>query len=167
MFGLTNCQLLNSCIKILASEILPNSKACVIDRWKNYNENNIDYLSSLKELNVEKIFYDNINTVNTKDRVTVFKGDSSTILIDLQNTHKNYFDFIYVDGSHKMLDCYTDLLLSFNLLKKGGVIGIDDYVYNKESILDSPYEGVNYFINKFNKELKILSKEYRVFLEKI
>jgi predicted O-methyltransferase YrrM len=154
-----------SVIKFL--EMLPNSKAHVIDRWENYNENNIDYLSSLKELNVEKIFYDNINTVDMKDRVTVFKGDSSTILIDLQNTNKNYFDFIYVDGSHKMLDCYTDLLLSFSLLKKGGILGIDDYLYNKETILESPYEGVNHFINKFNKEIKILSQEYRVFLEKI
>jgi len=154
-----------SVIKFL--ELLPNSKACVIDKWENYNENNIDYLSSIKELNIEKVFYDNIKNVDIQDRVTVFKGDSSSVLIELQNTHKNYFDFIYVDGSHKMLDCYTDLLLSFNLLKKGGVLGIDDYLYNKETVLDSPYEGVNHFLNKFIKEVKILSKEYRVFLEKI
>ena len=28
------------------------------------------------------------------------------------------------------MDCYTDLILSFNLLNKGGVIGIDDFLYN-------------------------------------
>ena len=77
------------------------------------------------------------------------------------------FDFIYVDGSHRLLDLYCDLVLSFSLLKIGGVIGIDDYLYNKDTILESPYEGVNHFIEKFKNNIKILSKGYRVFIEKM
>jgi predicted O-methyltransferase YrrM len=77
------------------------------------------------------------------------------------------FDFIYVDGSHKAFDCYSDLILSWKLLAEGGVIAIDDYLYNTDGqVIESPFEGVNHFLNKFQKEFKILHKGYRVFLQK-
>ena len=158
-----------SVIKFL--EVLQNSKAWVIDMWEDYNEysNNIqvDILRNIKQNNIEKIFQDNIQSVNMTDRITVLKGDSANILIDMLSSYKNYFDFIYVDGSHTLIDCYMDTVLSFNLLKKGGVLAIDDYFYNRNVILESPYEGVNHFLRKYDKYIKILSKDYRVFLEKL
>ena len=66
-----------------------------------------------------------------------------------------------------MLDCYSDLLVSFNLINSGGIIGIDDYNLFKDNILESPFESVNHFLKKFEKNIKILSKDYRVFIEKI
>jgi len=152
-----------SLIKFL--ELLPNSQATAIDTWINYKENNLDILSNIEENNIEDIFYKNIENANMKDRIKIYKGDSSNILFN--NIGK--FDFIYVDGSHKLLDLYLDLILSFNILNKGGVMGIDDYLYlyNKENILESPYEGVNHFLEKYKNRIKLLSKEYRVFIEKI
>ena len=105
-----------------------------------------------------------------KDRIKVRKGDSCEVLLNMIKDDKcDKFDFIYVDGSHKMLDCYFDIVLSFELLKKGGVMGMDDYLFNKnyDNILESPFEGVNHFLEKFKNKIKILSKEYRVFIEKI
>jgi predicted O-methyltransferase YrrM len=78
------------------------------------------------------------------------------------------FDFIYVDGSHLSFDCYSDLIISWRLLENGGILAIDDYLYNMEGdVVDSPFEGINHFLNKFQKEIKILHKGYRVFLQKI
>jgi predicted O-methyltransferase YrrM len=37
------------------------------------------------------------------------------------------FDFIYVDGSHELLDVLTDAVMAFKVLKKGGVMLFDDY----------------------------------------
>lgn len=37
------------------------------------------------------------------------------------------FDFIYVDGSHRSPDVIYDAILSFGLLKKGGIMIFDDY----------------------------------------
>lgn len=37
------------------------------------------------------------------------------------------FDFIYVDGSHEMMDVLTDAVMAFKLLKPGGVMLFDDY----------------------------------------
>ena len=78
------------------------------------------------------------------------------------------FDFIYIDGSHLAFDCYSDLMLSWRLLAKDGLLAIDNYLYNTEgAFLDSPFEGVNHFLKKHGEEIKILHKGYRVFLQKI
>ena len=159
-----------SLIKFL--ELLPNSRAVVIDKWENYIENTpeknkVSILESISDNDIEKIFYQNIKNTSMEDRIVVMKGDSNEKLTEMISTYTSYFDFIYVDGSHRLLDLYCDLVLSFSLLKIGGVIGIDDYLYNKDTILESPYEGVNHFIEKFKNNIKILSKGYRVFIEKM
>lgn len=77
------------------------------------------------------------------------------------------FDFIYVDGSHKALDCYIDLFLSWQLLNKGGILVIDDYFYFVDSKLESPYESIKKFLEEKTGEYKLLYLGYRVFLEKL
>jgi len=163
-----------SIIKIL--ELLPNSKGTVIDKWKNYIEydsiisddrekSKIHIVSNLEENKIEQIFYNNIKVAGIQN-MNVFKGDSADILLNMISENIK-FDYIYIDGSHLLMDCYTDLILSFNLLNKGGIIGIDDFLYNKDILLESPFMGVEYFLNKFEKKINILHKGYRVFIEKI
>ena len=160
-----------SIIKIL--EKLPNSKGTVIDMWENYDEydncktgnKEVIELKKIKENNIEKIFYNNIKISGIKD-LNVLKGDSANILLNLISENKK-FDFIYVDGSHTLLDSYSDLLLSFNLLNVGGIIVLDDFLYNKGDILNSPFRGIEYFLNKFKTKINVLHKDYRVFIEKI
>jgi hypothetical protein len=163
-----------SIIKIL--EYLPNSKGNVIDLWEDYDEKVIfndgdvkDYkvTSNIKNNNIENIFYNNIKVAGLSSNINVFKGDSANILQNMISNNNNKFDFIYVDGSHTLMDSYTDLVLSFNLLNKGGILGIDDYLMNQESLLDSPFAGVNYFLDKFKDKIIMLDKAYRVFIEKI
>ena len=111
----------------------------------------------------EKIFYK--NTIGLP--IKVLKGKSSDKLIELIKLNET-FNFIYIDGSHLLLDCYTDLVLSWSILEKGGIIGIDDYLYKKdENILHSPFEAVNHFLKVFEGNYKILHIGYRIFLEKI
>ena len=162
-----------SIIKIL--EYLPKSKGSVIDLWKDYDEKvilkngnifNVNSVSNIKNNNIENIFHSNIKIAGINN-VKVFKGDSSNILQNMILENNYRFDFIYIDGSHMLMDSYTDLLLSFNLLNKGGVIGIDDYLMNKNSLLDSPFSGINYFLEKFKDKIIVLDKQYRVFIEKI
>lgn len=42
---------------------------------------------------------------------------------------ENKFDFIYVDGLHLSQDVLYDALLSFDLLKVGGILIFDDYLW--------------------------------------
>jgi len=159
-----------SLIKIL--DFFPKYKATVIDAWKNYtevnNKNKITYMDEIEENNIEKIFYENIKIAEIKN-LTVIKNDSTTALFDLINNGEK-FDFIYIDGSHMLLDSYTDILYSFILLDKGGIMAIDDYLFNTGDFndkFDSPKLGVDKFLKDFSSKLKILNKAYRVFIEKL
>ena len=164
-----------------------NSFGTVIDNWIDYkeiNECNENITEKIQQNNIEKYFYDNIKIKKLENRVKVFKGDSTENLIKIiklnneNNGIKAYpvqgtgdklskFDLIYVDGSHRLLDCYIDLILSWELLEKNGMMIIDDYLFNKDNILESPYEAVNQFLEKYKNKYTLLHKSYRVFLIKI
>ena len=138
--------------------------------WTNYIEGDenkkVDILDNMDELGVESSFYKNIAVSGLEDRIKGIKGDSYEVLFDMLREGR-VFDFIYVDGSHKAFDCYSDLILCWRLLAKGGLLAIDDYLYNAEgAVVDSPFEGINHFLNKHSNEIKLLHKEYRVFLQK-
>lgn len=155
-----------SAIKLV--ELIKNAEITVIDMWEDYNECDgiKGTVDKIKENHIEQIFYNNIEKSGLKHLFTVKKGNSFNVLLDL-NKSNSKFDVIYVDGSHTLLDSYTDILLSFELLEKGGVMLIDDVPFNKGDILNSPLEGVKYFADKHEKEMKILHIGYRLFLEKI
>ena len=101
-----------------------------------------------------------------EDRIETLKGESRDMLLKLIRENRKY-DFIYVDGSHLAMDCYLDCELSWELLIKGGVMAIDDYMYkeNSEDILQKPFKGVNHFLDKH--KYKLIFKNYRVFIEKL
>ena len=155
-------------------KLIPNSIGYGLDKWSNYIEldikrgyNKIELMNNIDELEVESSFYKNICVEGLSDRISGIKGDSYEVLFEMIKENK-IFDFIYLDGSHLLLDCYSDLMLSWRLLARGGILAIDDYLYNTEgAVLDSPFEGVNHFLHKYSEEIKILHKGYRVFLEKI
>jgi hypothetical protein len=168
---------------------IPNSKATAVDRWDSYEEINVDKmknkeilknpefakaldcLSTIKERKIEDIFHQNVAVAGMQNRIRTLKGDSHAVLMDLVN-QKAKFDFIYVDGSHKCLDVALDLFLSWQLLEKGGIMAIDDYLYTMEkdfdvNPLEYPYNAVNHFLDKYKKELVVLEKGYRAFIKKI
>jgi glycosyltransferase involved in cell wall biosynthesis len=138
---------------------LPGSTGTVIDSWEDYTEkvgDTLTIVSKMSELEVEKVFYKNTKGLP----IRVLKGKSSEKLFEIQEL----FDFIYVDGSHKCLDVYLDGTLSWQLLKPGGVLVFDDYLFNKGNTLESPYEAINHFIE--NNKCKVLMKNWRIFLQK-
>ena len=42
-------------------------------------------------------------------------------------------DFIYVDGSHQAHDVLCDAILSFKLLRVGGIVCFDDYLWGRSA----------------------------------
>ena len=145
-------------------QLIPNSIGIGLDKWTNYDETEL--LENMDELEIEVSFYKNIKTAGLEERMKGMKGDSYEVLFEMLRENR-IFDFIYIDGSHLSFDCYSDLILSWKLLNRGGLLAIDDYLYNEGAIIDSPFEGVNHFLKKHSHEIKILHKGYRVFLIKI
>tara|TARA_R110000803_G_scaffold176107_1_gene238612 strand:+ start:556 stop:1770 length:1215 start_codon:yes stop_codon:yes gene_type:complete len=72
------------------------------------------------------------------------------------------FDFIYIDGDHRIDEVYNDGFECFKLLKVGGHLLFDDYEWRPET-----QEGINRFLNQFQSRYKIISKGYQVLIKKI
>jgi cephalosporin hydroxylase len=165
---------------------IPNSHGTAIDLWESYDEidetkvvnkdilhdseirKSLNILKTIKENNIEELFYSNIRIVGLEDRITAIKGKSAEILMNMIQQNE-MFDFIYVDGSHKCLDVAIDLCLGWQLLRNGGIMAIDDYLYSLETnlgtnVLDYPYHAVNHFLESHKNEFTVLEKGYRVFL---
>ena len=152
-------------------KILPEATGIAIDQWTNYDEDGITCLGTQEQTGIEHVFHENMRKAGMSSRVIALKGDSVDRLLDLI-VEKALFDFVYVDGSHKCIDCYTDMALSWRLLKSGGTMIVDDYNYNYDRVasglvLEYPMKGVDHFLSKYEGAYRVLDKGYRVCLEKI
>lgn len=151
--------------------LYPDAKGVAIDSWKNYNEDNLSIMINIEQNNVEKIFYENVIKAGMSERVTALKGDSIERIASLLRTGEK-FDFIYVDGSHKCLDCYADMVMAWSLLRKGGVLAVDDVLYHyvrvlNGQLLDYPLKAKEHFMEKFAGQYEVISDSYRLFIVKL
>jgi len=145
-----------SLIRIVKS--IPNSRGFGIglDKWINEEH--------YESLEIEKSFHKNVDAENLSGRITAIKGDSKEILFNMiQNI--DIYDFIYLDGSNKSLDCYLDIFLSWKLLNKGGIMVINNCLYENDS--DTSFQVVNKFLKENEGKYKILHSGFQVFLEKM
>lgn len=152
-------------------KLYPDAKGYAIDRWKNYEEEGAKMLSAIEENDISRVFYENVLKAGMSHRITALKGDSVDMLLKLHNT-KERFDFIYVDGGHKCLDCYTDMVLAWNLLERGGVLAVDDVLYNcdkviKGEVLEYPLMAKHHFMEKYKGQYDVISDSYRLFIVKL
>jgi hypothetical protein len=82
----------------------------------------------------ERYFDHNVAATGAGDRVTKLVGSSQVVLRALQPAQ---FDFVYVDGSHRVGDVLQDAVLAWTLLKPGGTAIFDDY-----NLVDDVAEGL-------------------------
>jgi predicted O-methyltransferase YrrM len=104
----------------------------------------------------------------------VHKNSSHRALARLVADGKeNYFDFIYIDGSHQAPDVLCDAVLAFKLLKVGGVMAFDDYLWTNEltskvEILNCPKPAIDAFVNIHFQKLRVLNMPlYQLYLQKL
>lgn len=97
----------------------PNSTLTCIDPWS------VEIRNGLNSSLVWDTFNINIQATGRADRVRVIRSDSLVALARLVADGEQ-FDFIYVDGSHALVDVVADIALSWKLLAPGGVMALDD-----------------------------------------
>lgn len=150
---------------------LPKATGVVVDNWKLSDfekmvcRRECEKNGEIYKEDIRDIFKQNVNIHNLQSRLILCEGDSCLVLRRFVNKQER-FDFIYVDGSHFCLDLTVDLVLSWMLLNVGGVLGIDDYGYEKDE-WHTPKKSVDHFLEKYEGDYKILHKSYRIFLVKI
>ena len=79
----------------------------------------------------------------------------------LSEGNKEAFDFIYIDGSHQAPDVLTDCVLAFHLLRVGGLMILDDYLWSPDvqggqDFYNLPKPAVDAFMNIFQRKMTVL-----------
>jgi len=114
-----------------------------------------------------------IKKSSKKIELIIHKAKSINALSKLvTNKKSNYFDFIYIDGSHMASDVLSDAILSFELLKINGIMGFDDYLWklpNSNNLLTNPKIAIDAFTNIFSLRSEIFRPilNHQVYIKKI
>ncbi len=100
-------------------------------------------------------------------RVEKIKGASSEVLPRLGIAARR-FDIVYVDGSHRAADVYSDGALVWPMVAQGGVVIFDDYEF-EETADDSerPKIGIDAFLATVAGQYRLLHKAYQVAIVKL
>lgn len=104
------------------------------------------------------------NVAPFKEKVHVADQRTTDFLLANQD---NKVDFIYVDASHTAADCLTDGVLSHLMLKRGGIIIFDDYLWGAlHHAPNVPKGAIDAFMECFAEEYEALALGYQVVLRK-
>lgn len=149
-----------------------------VDTWSGGIEHQADGDAAADMSAVEKRFMANTriavaHAANAVDLV-VHKAYSHLALSRLLAEGKQgYFDFIYIDGSHQAPDVLCDAVLAFKLLRVGGTLGFDDYLWMDElpvgkDPLKCPKPAIDAFVNINYHKLKLMRFPlYQLYMEKL
>lgn len=140
-----------------------------VDTWRGSAD-----LAPERMAGVEQRFDHNVaaarRAASSKITLAKIKDDSSValprLIVDGQR-----FDFIYVDGSHTAPDVLRDAVLAFHLLRVGGLMVFDDYLWCMEAhdwqdALNMPKPAIDAFVNLYARKLKVVSISYQLALVK-
>jgi predicted O-methyltransferase YrrM len=115
---------------------------------------------------VEERFDHNVSIagerVSRQIELTKLKGTSLHMLADLvAKGGSGVFDVVYVDGSHRSCDVMGDAVLGFELLRPGGCIIFDDYIwYDKttnDGVRSSPKLAIDAFSTCFFEQIQFVT----------
>ena len=122
-------------------------KVYCVDVW-NKDKNN----EELYKKNFKNFLH---NMEEFKDKYSYFKESSDDFFIK----NKEYFDIIYVDGSHEAFQVDKDINNAWKFLNNNGIMICDDFFYQNlynASNDDVPATSINKFIKKQRNKLKVL-----------
>jgi predicted O-methyltransferase YrrM len=71
------------------------------------------------------------------------------------------FDVLYIDGSHQAPHVLADAVMGFHLLRNGGLMIFDDYIWSMEEMgkqdpLNMPKPAIDAFLNIFQRKMQIV-----------
>lgn len=137
-----------NCHKWMYENILthPLSKSTVVDPFENSPTHGM-YYNTFKH-----------NLSDNLDKINILKGFSDDVLPTLE---KEMYDIIYVDGDHTAEAAFKDGVNSFPLLKTGGIMIFDDYLWvlregEQVGNWNNPCTGVNCFLFNYKDNIELL-----------
>lgn len=138
-----------------------------IDPFANHHINPFRDTTYTADEAVLQRFYANVAEAKKPEQtLNVLRGLSYYALADLIAQRKS-FDFIYVDGNHQADATLTDACMCFGLLKPGGFMLFDDYLWDHlPDVLDQGKMSIDAFVNMFLPSINISAIGYQLLIQK-
>ena len=138
-----------------------------VDTWEGGEEHKAQGIDMVE---VEKRFDANIATANFKNStVSVIKKKATSYeaMASLVGSMAGKFDFIYIDGSHQATDVMTDACMALGLLKEGGVMVFDDYLWDfRIPQMQRPKIAIDLFATLFEPKINIVNIGYQYIIQR-
>lgn len=154
------------------AQSMPLEIHCV-DTWQGGIEHKGEEMCSVEERFIHNTDIA-IKRAANKVSLEIHKGMSDVELSKLLASGKrNYFDLVYVDGSHQAPDVICDAILGFRLLRVGGVIIFDDYLWAENlpqgrDPIRCPKIAIDAFTNIYCRKLRFIQAPnlYQLYIQK-
>lgn len=142
----------------------PTARLTCIDTFEGGVENKAAYDSQFLQT-IEQRFDFNIAQTGSSEKVRKAVGQSQLVLRSLI---PDFYHLVYIDGSHIASDVLEDTLLTWGLVKVGGMIVFDDYGFSFPSGIteNPPRVAIDAFMKVFSSKIKLIHQGYQVILEK-
>ena len=135
----------------------PEARLACVDTFKGSIEHTPDLVQDLRGL-----FEHNIAPFRSK--VDVYAGSSRSIL----PTMEPGYDFAYVDGDHRGFAVLEDAVNAFRLLKYGGILIFDDYLWTGGARdIDNPKPAIDAFLSLNRDRIIVLHNDYQIIVRKV
>jgi hypothetical protein len=137
-----------------------------VDTWRG------SQLAVYDRINFEDLYTEYSKKVSDfTERIKICRCTTLDFLCERYSSGVNYsyFDFIYIDADHTAIGVLTDAILSWPLLKRGGILAFDDYEWHHESRNPTlePKIGVDLFLEHYKAEYELLAINWQVWIRKI
>jgi predicted O-methyltransferase YrrM len=126
------------------------------------------YDSIPEDRSIENLFRANTAEVKKPGQTLEVVANMSFHALAQLIVDKRQYDFIYVDGSHNADDALADAVMCFGLLRPGGVMLFDDYLWEDgvSAYLGRPKQSIDAFVNMFYHRLKLGLVNYQLAIVK-
>lgn len=131
----------------------PTSKLVGIDPFEDTRSYEAKFATTYPER-----FKQNLAKSGAKSRVELIQGFSQ---LEMRKMENDQFDIIYIDGAHEFEDALEDVILAWRLLKKGGILIIDDF----KDIVAVRFAG-RVFYQAFQDHFEVIHNDLQLILRK-
>ncbi len=159
--GRSACYLIEKCAALVEGEV---SITCV-DTWEGSFEHRPGATVEAIMGDVERRFDHNTRLALTKATKPIalrkLKRNSRDALAGLiAEGALESFDLIYIDGSHEAPDVLADAAMAFPLLRIGGILIFDDYLWSmqrpgSQDVLLMPKLAIDAFMNIYQRKMLV------------
>lgn len=144
---------------------LPEARLTCVDTWEGADEHKSGAAATPETLGqVERAF--DANLAACRDRLTKHKGTSLSFFA--AHPASDAYDLVYVDGSHHCDDVLVDAIRCLAMLKVGGILIFDDYLWRwYPDATDNPAGPINAFLRLKARSVQVLRVYDQLILRKI